>query len=71
MRLIGLQTKNSAAYKGIIALILSNNAKDWISSTEMSITNYIEERSDIHHIFPRYYYEQQNYDKKKMEFYYK
>lgn len=65
MRLIGLQTKNSAAYKGIMALILSNNAKDWISGTEMSITNYIEERSDIHHIFPQDYCEQQNYDKKK------
>lgn len=65
MRLIGLQTKNSAAYKGIMALILSNNAKDWISGSEMSITNYIEERSDIHHIFPQDYCEQQNYDKKK------
>lgn len=65
MRLIGLQTKNSAAYKGIIALILNNNSKDWISGANMSITNYIEERSDIHHIFPQDYCEQQNYDKKK------
>ena len=65
MRLIGLQTKNSAAYKGIMALILSNNARDWISGSEMSITNYIEERSDIHHIFPQDYCENQNYDKKK------
>ena len=53
MRLLSLQTKNSAAYKGIMAIIMQNNAKDWISGTEMSVTNYIEERSDIHHIFPQ------------------
>ncbi len=65
MRLLGLQTKNSAAYKGIMALILSNRAKDWINGTEMSVTNYIEQRSDIHHIFPQYYCEKNGYDKRK------
>lgn len=65
MRLIGLQTKNSAAYKGIMALILANNARDWISGSPMSVTNYIEERSDIHHIFPQDYCMSKNYDKKK------
>ena len=65
MRLLGLQTKNSAAYKGTIALILGNNAKDWISGTEMSITNYIEKRSDIHHIFPQFYCSQNRYDRTK------
>jgi hypothetical protein len=65
MRLLGLQTKNSAAYKGIMALILGNNAKDWINGTEMSVTNYIEERSDIHHIFPQAYCEENNYEKRK------
>ena len=57
MRLLSLQTKNSAAYKGITAIIMQNNAKDWISGTGMSVTNYIEERSDIHHIFPQDYCE--------------
>lgn len=65
MRLLSLQTKNSAAYKGIMAIIMQNNAKDWISGTEMSITNYIEERSDIHHIFPQEYCEKMGYDKRK------
>lgn len=31
----------------------------------ISVTNYIDERSYIHHIFPQDYCEQQNYDKKK------
>lgn len=65
MRLLSLQTKNSAAYKGIMAIIMQNNAKDWISGTEMSVTNYIEERSDIHHIFPQDYCEKMGYDKRK------
>ena len=65
MRLLWLQTKNSAAYKGIMALILGNNAKDWINGTEMSVTNYIEERSDIHHIFPQAYCEENGYEKRK------
>jgi len=65
MRLLSLQTKNSAAYKGIMALILSNSAKDWLSGMEMAVTNYIEERSDIHHIFPQAFCESQRYEKKK------
>lgn len=65
MRLIGLQTKNSAAYKGVMALVLSNKAKDWINGSEISVQTYLEERSDIHHIFPQDYCEKMNYDKKK------
>lgn len=65
MRLLTLQTKNSAAYKGIMALIMNNHSKDWISGMEMSVQNYIEERSDIHHIFPQDYCEKNEYDKKK------
>ena len=65
MRLLGLQTKNSAAYKGIMALILSNRACDWISGMEMGVQKYLEERSDVHHIFPQEYCINMNYDKKK------
>lgn len=65
MRLIGLQTKNSAAYKGIMALILGNKAQDWINGSEMGLQTYLDERSDIHHIFPQDYCEKMNYDKKK------
>ena len=65
MRLLGLQTKNSAAYKGVMALILNNNAKDWINGLEMSVQTYLDERSDIHHIFPQDYCMNMNYDKRK------
>ena len=64
MRLIGLQTKNAAAYKGVMALIMQSGAKDWINDTEMSVTNYIADRADIHHIFPQRYCISCNYNKK-------
>ena len=65
MRLLGLQTKNSAAYKGIMALILGNKSLDWINGGEMGLQTYLDERTDIHHIFPQDYCIKMNYDKKK------
>ena len=65
MRLISLQTKNSAAYKGIMALILGNKCKDWINGSEMGLQTYLDERSDIHHIFPQNYSINMNIDKNR------
>ena len=63
-RLYQLTTRNSAAYKGIMALILKNHCKDFISGSEMDFASYVGEATDIHHIFPANYCEQQQYDKK-------
>ena len=60
-RLITLQSRQSAAYKGIMALILKNHCKDFISGREMDFTIYKSENIDIHHVFPRDYCEKQNY----------
>lgn len=54
-RLVELHTKNSAAYKGVNAIILNNKARDWVNGAEMVVSNYLDERSDIHHIFPKDY----------------
>jgi hypothetical protein len=51
-RLHTLRTRNSAAYKGIYALILNNNAKDWLSASEITVTSYFSDSVDVHHIFP-------------------
>lgn len=64
-RLNQLTTRNSAAYKGIIALILKNHCKDFISGSEMDFASYVGEATDIHHIFPANYCEQQKYDIKQ------
>jgi hypothetical protein len=62
-RLLGLQSRLSAAYKGIMALVLKNHCQDFISGREMDFTVYKAENIDIHHIFPRAYCEGQGYDK--------
>lgn len=64
-RLITLQSRQSAAYKGIMALILKNHCKDFISGREMDFTVYKSENIDIHHIFPRDYCEKQHYPREK------
>lgn len=64
-RLLGLQSRQSAAYKGIMALILKNHARDFISGAEMDFSTYSNERIDIHHIFPKDYCVGAQYDKAK------
>ena len=64
-RLLTLQSRQSAAYKGLMALILGNHCKDFISGREMDFTVYKSENIDIHHIFPRSYCEKNNLPKEK------
>ena len=64
-RLLTLQSRQSAAYKGIMAIILKNHCKDFISGREMDFTVYKSENIDIHHIFPRSYCEKNNLSKEK------
>ena len=64
-RLLSLQSRLSAAYKGVMALILKNHARDFISGREMDFSVYKAESIDIHHIFPRDYCEKQGYPRVK------
>jgi hypothetical protein len=64
-RLLSMQTRQSAAYKGMMALILKNHARDFISGAEMDFATYASEKIDIHHIFPKAYCVAQHYDKTK------
>lgn len=65
LRLLTLQSRLSAAYKGIMALILKNHSKDFISGREMDFTVYKAEGVDIHHVFPKDYCEKQRYPREK------
>lgn len=65
MRLTTLLTRNSAAYKGVMALILKNDPKDFISGQKMDLFYYKSSNVDIHHIFPQAYCKQNNYDSSK------
>lgn len=66
MRLTTLQTRNSAAYKGFMALIMKNQATDFISGQRMDLVQFYKGSGiDIHHIFPQKYCTTQNLDKQK------
>lgn len=60
VRLLSMQSRQSAAYKGVMALILKNHSRDFVSGREMDFTVYKSENVDIHHIFPRSYCEKMN-----------
>ena len=51
-RLNTLRTRNSAAYKGVYAILMDDNTKDWLTSTKIDFSTYFAESIDIHHIFP-------------------
>ncbi len=65
MRLTTLQTRNSAAYKGFMALILKNSARDFIDGQTMDFVSYQSKKIDIHHIFPQSYCLRKVYPKSK------
>ena len=64
-RLLGLQSRLSAAYKGIMALIFQNHSKDFISGRDMDFTSYKSDGIDIHHIFPKDYCMKCGYSSRK------
>jgi len=51
-RLYTLRTRNSAAYKGIYALLLGEGLRDWLSNSKIDIQTYFSQKIDVHHIFP-------------------
>ena len=64
-RLISLQTRNSAAYKGIMALLYRGSCHDFVQGTTIDIVKSMDESPDIHHIFPEAYCSKMNYSKDK------
>ena len=63
-RLISLQTRNSAAYKGIMALVYRGRCHDFVRGTTIDIVKSMDEAPDIHHIFPEAYCIKKGYKKK-------
>ncbi len=52
-RLLTLRTRNSAAYKGIHAILMLDGACDFVSTDTFEIQTYFADKVDIHHIFPQ------------------
>ncbi len=64
-RLLSLQTRNSAAYKGIMALVYREQCRDFMQGITMDIVKSMDEAPDIHHIFPEAYCKKMGLDKNK------
>lgn len=66
-RLSTLRTRNSAAYKGLYALLMKDGCLDFKSGQEISIQTYFEDNIDIHHIFPQAYCRSRKIDPRKWD----
>lgn len=60
-RLETIKSRNSAAYKGVNALLMKQGAVDLINGQKFSQSVYFDEQVDIHHIFPRKWCENKKY----------
>lgn len=52
-RLLTLRTRNSAAYKGLHALLMRDGCRDFHTGDSIDLQCWFEDRIDIHHIFPQ------------------
>lgn len=64
-RLLTLQTRLSAAYKGIMALIYKESGRDFMKGTTMDVVKSMDATPDIHHIFPEAYCKNKRFPKEK------
>jgi len=56
-RLLSMQSRLSAAYKGLMALLMKAGSNDFLSGDPIEISSYFDLAIDIHHIFPKSYCE--------------
>jgi hypothetical protein len=66
-RLLSLRTRNSAAYKGLYALLLRDDGQDFRSGDTITLQTYFDENIDIHHIFPRKWCKEQDIDRERYD----
>ena len=60
VRLLSMQSRLSAAYKGIMALLYKEKCKDFVNDITIDLVNSMSNPPDIHHIFPQKYCEDHN-----------
>lgn len=52
-RLLTLRTRNSAAYKGLYALLMRGGSRDWLYDQDITLATHHSLAVDIHHVFPK------------------
>jgi hypothetical protein len=51
-RLLTLRTRNSAAYKGLYALLMRDGGRDFRTGEPIEAQTFFDDKIDIHHVFP-------------------
>jgi hypothetical protein len=64
-RLLSLQSRLAAAYKGLTALLMKHGSRDFVSGTPIDLNTYFNNAIDIHHIFPRVWCENSKLPREK------
>ncbi|MBI2895543.1 MAG: DUF262 domain-containing protein [Deltaproteobacteria bacterium] len=64
-RLLTLQTRQSAAYKGMMALLMQTGSNDFINGDSIELTTFFDQAVEIHHVFPRAHCEKQGYPRQR------
>jgi hypothetical protein len=63
-RLFNLRNRNSAAYKGLYALLMRDDCLDFRTGEAIDVQMYFDDKIDIHHIFPKEWCKQKKIDPK-------
>jgi hypothetical protein len=66
-RLLTLRTRNSAAYKGLYALLMRDGGLDFRTGYPIDSQSYFDEKMDVHHIFPQAWCKTNNVDPKRCD----
>lgn len=66
-RLHSMRTRNSAAYKGVAALIMARGSRDWMKDKTFGAVQHKDMAVDIHHIFPKRWCSQNGIDDEHRE----
>ncbi len=61
-RLLTVRTRNSAAYKGIYALLMRGGCPDWLFEQQIDLADFHHLAIDVHHIFPKKWCNDQGVD---------
>ncbi len=66
-RLLTLQTRNSAAYKGMMALLIQAGSHDFINGDPIEVTSFFDLAVEIHHIFPKAFCERHGHPRQRYD----
>lgn len=64
-RLLTLQSRLAAAYKGLMAKLLQEGSLDFRTGDPIEVVNFFDESVDIHHLFPKAHCEKKKYDRER------